>query len=110
MATQTRERDLFIETNQGVVQTIDLCQEVRERNLGSSAVQVLSGFQKASQAILDKSDGSFSSDFTTKAFVRLLKLLTTVHNLLVAPPATERGRIRNAMAKAKHDRFIRFLR
>ena len=110
MATQTRERDLVIETKQEVVQTIDLCQEEREGSLGTSIVHVQSGAQKTCQAIPDQRDVTLSSYRIRKALVRVANQLIVVYDMLVAPPATERGRVRNSMVKAKHDRFISFLR
>lgn len=110
MATQIRERDLVIEMKQGLVQTIDPCQKVMEGSLATSTVQVRSGARMAWQAILDQRDGSFSSYIITKVLVRPLKQVAMVYDLLVAPPATERGHIRNAMVRARHDRFISFFR
>ena len=110
MATQTRERDLVIETEQGVVQTIDLLQMVVEGSLATSTVQVRSGAQIACQAIPDQRDGALTSRSITEVLLRFAKRLAVVYDLLVAPPATERGRISNAMVRAKHDRFISFLR
>ena len=108
MTTQTRERDL--ETKQGVVQTIDLPQMVVGGSLATSTLQVRSEAKIACQAIPDQRDGSLASRSITKVLVGFANRLAVVYDLLVAPPATERGRISNAMVRAKHDRFISFLR
>ena len=110
MATQTRERDLVIETKQGVVETTGSRQDAREGSLAAPTVQVPSGCQKAYQAVPNRRDGSLSSRSTTKGLGRFAKQLAVVYDLLAAAPATERGRIRNAMVRARHDRFISFLR
>ncbi len=110
MATQTHERDIVIETKQGVVQTIDLRKMVVEGSLATSTVQVRGEAQIACQAIPDQRDGSLTSRSITKVLVRFANRLAVVYDLLVAPPATERGRISTAMVRAKHDRFISFLR
>lgn len=110
MATQTRRQELIIETNQAVIEYIGLGQEMRQGDLGSSAVHVLSEVQEACPAIPDQGDGSLGGHSITKVLVRLLRPLAMAYDLLVSPPATERGRIENAMVKAKHDRYISFLR
>ena len=110
MTIQTRERELIIEAEQKVFQTIDPCQEVREERPGTPTVQTSSGDQNPRQAIPDPSDWSLSSHRIRKALARFGKQLAAVYDMLVAPPATKRGHIRNAMVRAKHDRFISFLR
>ena len=110
MTTQTREQELIIETNRAVVENIDLGQEKRQGDPGKSAVQVQSEVQEACPAIPDQGDGSPGGHSITKVLVRLVRPLAIVFDLLVSPPATERGHIENAMVKAKHDRYISFLR
>ena len=110
MATQTHEQDVVTETKQAVVQTIDQLQEMAEGSLGTSAVQVPSGDQNACQAIPDQRDDTLSSYSIRKVLARVGKRLVVIYGMLVAPPATERERINNAMVKAKHDRYISFLR
>ena len=109
MATQTHEQDLLIETKQEAGQTIDVCQEVKEKNLGASAVHLLSGAQKAFEAKPDLRDGSLGSSITN-ILAGLANKLAVVLASLSNPPSTERGRIRNAMFRGRHDRFISFLR
>ena len=90
MATQTHERDIVIETKQGVVQTIDSCQEVTGGSLITSTVQVRSEDQNACQAIPDQREGTLNSSRITKVLVSFAKRLAMVYVLLVAPPSTER--------------------
>ncbi len=96
MTTQTDERDLVIETKQECLDT--------------STVQIPSEDQKTCQAIPDQRKGALSSYSIRKGLVRFVEKLAVVYDLLVAPPATERGRIKNAMARARHDKYISFLR
>lgn len=110
MATQISEQDLVLETKQTVVQRVDLRQEVKETSLCTPTVQVPSGDQNACRAMPDPRDGLLISYSIRKALARFARQLAVVYDMLVAPAATERGRIRNAMVKAKHDRYISFLR
>ncbi len=110
MATHTRERDPVIETKQEVVETTESRQDVKEGSLALPTVYLPSGGQKACQAIPDRTDGSPGSRSIMKMLGRFTKRLAVVYDLLAATPATERGRIRNAMIRGRHDRFISFLR
>ena len=110
MATQTRERDFVIETKQGAVEITGSRQDVKEGSLAAPTVQAPSGGKKSCQALPDQRDGSLKSRSITKALVRFAQQLAVVYDLLAATPATERGRVSNAMVRARHDRFISFLR
>lgn len=110
MTTQTREQELIIETNRAVVENIGLGQEAKQGDLGTSGIKVQSVVQETYQPISAQRSGSFHKHITAKVLVGLSKPLAMVYGLLVSPPATERGRIENAMVKAKHDRYISFLR
>ena len=110
MATQTRERDRVIEMKLEAVKTIDLSQDVNEGSVVTSSVHGMSEAQIAIKALPDHIDGLPSSHSITKVLVRFARQMAVVYDLLVAAPATERGRIENAMAEANHDRFISFLR
>ena len=96
MTTQTHERDLSIEAKQG--------------SLDTSTVQIPSEDQKACEAIPDRRDGTLSSYSIRKALVRVAKQLVVVYGLFVTPPATKREHIRNAKLRARHDRYISYLR
>ena len=96
MTTQTHERDISIEAKQA--------------SLDTSTVQVPSEDQKAYQAIPDQRDRSFSSYSIRKGLVRFVEKLAVVYGLFVTPPATEGEHIRNAKLRARHDKYISFLR
>ncbi len=96
MATQICEQGLMIKAMQGSIDT--------------PTVPLPSETQNGIQAITEQRDGSRSSSIIPKVLAGLAKQLAAVYVSLSRPPATERGRTRNAMAKAKHDRFISFLR
>ena len=110
MATQTRERELIIEMKQVVVQSIDLCQEVSEESLSAPTVLVSSETQRGIQAITEHRGGSLGSSIIKKVLAGLARQPAAVYVSLSRPAATERGRIKNAMVKARHDRFISYLR
>ena len=96
MATQIRDQGLMIKATQGSIDT--------------PTVLLPSGTQNGIQAITEQREGSPSSSIIPKVLAGLAKQLAAVYELLVAPPATDRGRISNAMVRAKHDRFISFIR
>ena len=94
MTIQTREQDFV--TVQG--------------SFDKSTVQITNDAQISCEPIPVQRDETLSSSSFRKALVGFVRRLAVVYCLLVAPPATEQERIRNAMVKAKHDRYISFLR
>ena len=96
MATQIREQGLMIKAMQGSIDT--------------TTVLLPSESQNGIQAITEQSDGSRISSIIPKVLAGLAGQLAAVYVSLSRPPATERGRTWNAMVKAKHDRFISFVR
>ena len=96
MTTQTHERDLAIEAKQG--------------SLDTSTVQIPSEDQKTYQAIPDQRGRTLSSYSIRKGLVRFVEKLAVVYGLFVTPPATKREHIRNAKLRARHDKYISFLR
>ena len=96
MATQTRERDLVI--------------KVVPAEVNIPTVQVSNEVQKAGHAGINNTESALSSNLVGKALAVVSKQLAAVYVSLSRPPATDRGRIMIAMAKAEHDRFISFLR
>ena len=106
MATQVSEQDRAIETTRDPINAVYVSQDVNNGNQGTSEVPN----EGLTQAIPDRTESSSSSYGVTKVLVKFARRMAAAYDALVAPPATERGRIENAMVKAKHDRFISFLR
>ena len=108
MATQAREQDRTIETTRDSIKTAYVATDLREGNQMTLAAPFSEhGQHLAIPAYIRTLP---NSDSVKKVLVRFATRMAKVYDTLVAPPATERGRIENAMVKAKHDRFISFLR
>ena len=108
MATQVREQDRTIETTRDSIKAICVAKDLREENPMTLAVP----FTGHEQNLLIPAYTRTLPDSNSvkKVLIRFATRMAEVYDTLVAPPATERGRIENEMVKARHDRFISFLR